>query len=257
MRNTRLDEAQAGIKTAIEDPYVQIVKGELVVGGTFIKRDAQGKFLTYIGRFFRGKDPLSLKHFADGPDQMKDIRMVELKNGRIGVFSRPRGEDVRKKYGSEAVVGYFEIASLDEFTAEKAQNAEIIPGLFGKDEWGGCNQGYAMKDGRILVAAHLSCSGPAATNGIPRQIYMNAAFVFDPAAFRATEPKIVATRCFYPCNEPKAPSLDDCVFTSGFVFRDDGLVDIYTGLCDADEARCTVPASVIGVSKCELLAPLE
>ena len=241
----------------LEDPYVQIVKGELIVGGTFIKRDAQGKFLTYIGRFFRGKDPLSLKHFADGPDQMKDIRMVELKNGRIGVFSRPRGEDVRKKYGSEAVVGYFEIASLDEFTAEKAQNAEIIPGLFGKDEWGGCNQGYAMKDGRILVAAHLSCSGPAATNGIPRQIYMNAAFVFDPAAFRATEPKIVATRSFYPCNEPKAPSLDDCVFTSGFVFRDDGLVDIYTGLCDADEARCTVPASVIGVSKCELLAPLE
>ena len=241
----------------LEDPYVQTVKGELIVGGTFIRRDKDGKFLTYQGRFYRGKDPFSLVHFADGPDKMKDIRMTELPNGRIGVFSRPRGEEVRAKWGSEAVVGYAEIASLDEFTADLVQNAPIIPGLFGKDEWGGVNQAYALKDGRILAAAHLSCGGAPATNGIPRQIYMNASFVFDPKTFTATEPKIVATRCFYPANEPKVPHLDDCVFTSGFVFRKDGLVDVYTGLCDADEARCAIRSEAIGVCRCQLLRPIE
>ena len=236
----------------LEDPYMQVVKGELIVGGTYIRRDKDGKFLSYLGRFYRGKDPFSLVFFADGPDKMKDIRMTELPNGKIGVFSRPRGEDVRAKWGSEAVVGYFEIDSLDQFSAERAQNARIIPGLFGKDEWGGCNQAYALKDGRILLAAHLSCSGPAATNGIPRQIYMNATFVFDPATFTATEPKIIATRRFYLAADPKAPSLDDCVFTSGFVFRDDGLIDIYTGLCDSAEARVTLPSEVLGVCRCKL-----
>ena len=241
----------------LEDPYVQAVKGELIVGGTYINRDKDGKFLTYQGRFYRGKDPFSLVHFADGPDKMKDIRMTELPNGRIGVFSRPRGEEVRAKWGSEAVVGYAEIASLDEFNADLVQNAPIIPGLFGKDEWGGVNQAYALKDGRILLAAHLSCGGAPATNGIPRQIYMNASFVFDPKTFTATEPKIIATRCFYPANEPKVPSLDDCVFTSGFVFREDGNVDVYTGLCDADEARCTIPGAVLGACRCLLFRPLE
>lgn len=241
----------------LEDPYVQVIQGELIVGGTYIRRGKDGKFVTYLGRFYRGKDPFTLTHFADGPDKMKDIRMTELPNGRIGVFSRPRGEEVRAKWGSEAVIGYAEIASLKDFTADLVQNAPIIPGLFGKDEWGGCNQAYALKDGRILVAAHLSCGGPAATNGIPRQIYMNAAFVFDPKTFRASEPTIVATRRFYPVNEPKVAHLDDCVFTSGFVFRDDDRVDVYTGLCDADEARCTLPQAVLGVRKDELFGGLK
>ena len=229
----------------LEDPYVQTIGGELVVGGTFVTRHADGTVKSYLGRFYRGADPFSLKFFLDGPDRMKDIRLVEFPDGRVGVFTRPRGEDVRAKYGSEAVIGYFEAPSLDAISADAIEKAEAIDGILGKDEWGGCNQIYLRPDGKLLAAAHLSASGEPAANGQVRQIYCNAAFVFDPATRKASHVKIVATRRLYPACEPKVPHLDDCVFTSGFVFRDDGFVDVYTGVGDARQGRVTLPASVL------------
>ena len=143
------------------------------------------------------------------------------------------------------MVGYNEISSLDELTPDVVQGAEVVNGLFGKDEWGGCNQCYPLEDGRIGVAAHLCCPGPAASNGTPRQIYCNAAFVFDPATRAATPPRIVATRSLHAPGPCKVPHLDDCAFTSGFDFRPDGLVDIYSGLGDAAEGRIAIDAKGI------------
>ncbi len=227
----------------LEDPFVQTIGGELVVGGTFVTRNPDGTVKSYRGRFFRGADPFSLAFFLDGPDRMKDIRLIGFPDGRVGVFTRPRGEDVRAKYGSEAVIGYIEVPSLDALTAQAIESAEIIDGVLGKDEWVGCNQIYLRPDGTLLAAAHLSASGELASNGVVRQIYCNAAFVFNPSTRKASHVAIVATRRLYPDCEPKVPHLDDCVFTSGFVFRDDGFVDVYTGVCDARQGRVTLPAS--------------
>ena len=126
---------------------------------------------------------------------------------------------------------------LDELTPEVIEKAPVIEGVFGKDEWGGCNQAYLMEDGRVLVAGHLCFSGAKASNGLNRGVYCNASFLFDPATHKATRIRIVATRMMYPEQGPKVPHLDDCVFTSGFVFNDDGTCDVYTGLCDSAEGR--------------------
>lgn len=226
----------------LEDPYVAVVGGEFVLGGTAVRKEG-GKLASFRADFFRGPDPLHLAYFASGPELMKDIRLAPLGPRRIGVFSRPRGEDVRAKYGSEAVVGYTEISSLGGLTPEAVQAARIVPDLFGTDEWGGCNECHPLPDGRIGVAAHLCCPGPAASNGVPRQIYCNAAFVFDPAAHRATAPRIVATRAMHAPAPCKVPHLDDCAFTSGFVFRPDGLVEVWSGLGDAAEGRLVLEAA--------------
>lgn len=223
----------------LEDPFIAIVDGEFVLGGTHPQK-VGGKISTFFTYFYRGPDPLHLEYFTTGPALMKDIRLAALGPRRIGVFSRPRGENIRAKYGSESVIGYTEIASLDELTPDAVQGAQFIPGLFGKDEWGGCNQCYPLADGRIGVAAHLSRPGPPASNGIKRQIYCNASFVFDPATHTATAPRIVATRRMHAPAPCKVPHLDDCAFTSGFVFRPDGLVDLYSGLGDAAEGRITL-----------------
>ena len=222
----------------LEDPYVQWVGGELIVGGTRVTKVA-GETVDYRGAFYRdrGKGPFHLEYFTTGPAMMKDIRLVELEKKRIGVFTRPRGEDVRSKYGSESVIGYTEIGSIDELTPERIESAPVIEGIFGNDEWGGCNQAYLRSDGTVLLAGHLCCLGTLAPNGKPRQIYCNAAFRFDPATRKASGLRLVATRRMYPDWSPKVPHLDDCVFTSGFVFNDDGSVDVYTGLCDAAEGR--------------------
>lgn len=223
----------------LEDPFIAIVDGEFVLGGTHPQKVA-GEISTFFTYFYRGPDPLHLDYFTTGPAFMKDIRLASLAPGRIGVFSRPRGEDIRAKYGSEAIVGYTEISSLDELTPDVVQGAQVVQGLFDKDEWGGCNQCYPLADGRIGVAAHLCCPGPLATNGVPRQIYCNAAFVFDPVAHHATAPWIVATRALHAPAQNKVPHLDDCAFTSGFDFRPDGIVDIYSGLGDAAEGRIAI-----------------
>ena len=228
----------------LEDPYIQHVRGELIVGGTRVMKVA-GMVKTYRGAFYRDnkRGPMHLEYFTTGPERMKDIRLIELADGRIGVFSRPRGEDVRRKYGSESVIGFTTINDLNELTPEVIEAAPVIDGIFGKDEWGGCNQAYLTDDGKVLVASHLCYSGAKAANGINRGVYCNASFVFDPATHTATHIRIVATRKLYPEQEPKVPHLDDCVFTSGFVFNDDGTCDIYTGLCDAAEGRIRVQAS--------------
>ena len=225
-------------KLELEDPYIQYIRGELIVGGTRVMK-VSGRVATYRGAFYRDnkRGPMHLEYFTTGPERMKDIRLVELKDGRIGVFSRPRGEDVRKKYGSESVIGFTTVKDLDELTPEVIEKAPVIEGVFGKDEWGGCNQAYLMEDGRILVAGHLCFSGTKASNGLNRGVYCNASFLFDPATHKATRIRIVATRMMYPEQGPKVPHLDDCVFTSGFVFNDDGTCDVYTGLCDSAEGR--------------------
>jgi hypothetical protein len=226
----------------LEDPFVTIVGDEFVLGGTHPQKIA-GDVSTYFAYFYRGTDPLHLSYFTTGPVYMKDIRLAPLATGRIGVFSRPRGEDVRAKYGSAAIVGYTEISSLDELTPEVVQGARFVPGLFAKDEWGGCNQCHPLADGRIGVAAHLCCNGPAGADGKALAIYCNAAFVFDPATHTASDPWIVATRSLHAPGPAKLPYLADCAFTSGFDFRPDGLVDVYSGLGDAAEGRVALPAA--------------
>ena len=230
----------------LEDPFVQRIGGELVVGGTRITKVA-GRYIDFRTVFYRdnGKGPFHLEYYTSGPENMKDIRLVELANGRIGVFTRPRGRETKKKYGVDCAIGYTEVASLRELTPKAVEEARPIKGLFREGEWGGCNQACLRPDGTILVAAHLSFRGAPAADGKPRAVYCNAAFTFDPATGKASRPKIVATRRLCPASEPKFPYLDDCVFASGFVFLPDGSVDLYTGLCDAAEARIRLQPAVL------------
>ena len=222
----------------LEDPYIQFFGPELVMGGTHVSKES-GKLKSYCGYFYRGQSLESLRYFTTGPDQMKDIRLVPMKDGRIGVFSRPRSEAVRKRYGSAAVVGFSVINDLNELTADLIENAPAIGNLFGKDEWGGCNQCYLLKDGRIGVIGH-QCYEDRKPDGGRLAVYINIAFIFDPETKTATEPQILATRGSYPEAPAKLPELEDCAFTSGIVKRADGKVDLYSGIGDTHEGRVTI-----------------
>lgn len=232
-----------GPNLQLEDPYVQCIGGEFVLGGTHVRK-VRGEVDSYFGYFFRGPDPLHLRYFTTGPDKMKDIRLVERPDGRIGVFSRPRGPEVLAKFGTEAVVGYAEVSSLDELGPEVIEAAEPVAGLFTHGEWGGVNQAYALADGRIGIAGHVAFNeGAPVSNGQTPQHYANIAFVFDPGARTVTHLHLIGTRaCYDPSDTAKCPHLVDVAFTSGFVPRADGLVDLYSGIGDCREGRITIPA---------------
>jgi len=226
----------------LEDPCVSRIGGLFVLGGTHVQY-SRGEAAKFYGYFYRGSDIHDLTYFTTGPDNMKDIRLVEIRSGpykgKIGVFSRPRGEEIRSKYGSESVIGFTVINDLNELTADAIENAPAIDGLFDDGQWGGCNQCCSLESGDIGVIGHKSCRG-ADENGGELLVYMNISFVFNCVDRVAKDLKIIGTRDCYPDAPPKKPELADCAFTSGIVAREDGKVDLYSGVGDAYQGRVTV-----------------
>ena len=239
--NTGKDEwtlVQDSMIYQLEDPYISFIDHELVMGGTHV-RYKQGEVDTFYGYFYKGTELDNLYYFTTGPDYMKDIRLVQLHDNKIGVFSRPRSEEIRKKYGSESIVGFTTINHVHELNAEVIENASIIEGLFDQDEWGGCNQCYLLSSGYIGVIGH-KCYNQSTDNGEERKVYMNVSFVFDPHTHTLLDEKIIGTRSCYPEGPAKRPNLMDCAFTSGIVARPDGKVDLYSGIGDTEEGRITI-----------------
>lgn len=222
----------------LEDPFISLIDGTMVMGGTHV-RYRKGEPETYYGYFYKGTDLHDLYYFTTGPDGMKDIRLVQMPDHQIGVFSRPRNEEIRRKYGSESVIGFTVINGLDELTAEVLENAPIIPNLFNENEWGGCNQAYYLENGKIGVIGHIAYNSTS-PNGAHLQSYMNMSFVLDPFSLEASELKIIGTRSSYPDGPAKRPQLTDCAFSAGIVLRSDGRADLYSGIGDAETGRITI-----------------
>ena len=136
----------------LQDPFFSRIHGELVVGGVETFPDpAKPGMVNWRTRFYRGRDVRTLEPFASGPDGMKDIRLVELSDGRIGVFTRPQGE-----VGGRGIIGYTEIGSLDELTADAILSAKLLTEQFHPDEWGGVNEAHLLANGLIGVLGHIA-----------------------------------------------------------------------------------------------------
>ncbi|MCL2544835.1 MAG: DUF1861 family protein [Clostridia bacterium] len=230
----------------LEDPFVSVIHGELVLGGTHV-RYAQNQIDTYMGYFYKGADIADLQYFTTGPGGMKDIRLVELQNG-VGVFSRPRGEQVRREHGSASIVGFTVIPDLLSLSAEAVQRAPKVHGLFARGEWGGCNQCYLLESGYIGIIGHKSYP-QIGGGGQPLSVYVNVSFVLDPQNNTILDEKILATRKSYPPAPAKVPDLQDCVFASGITLREDGRMDLYSGLGDTCQGRAVIDDPFAGFGK--------
>ena len=227
-----------GAKTyALEDPFVSVIHGEYILGGTHVRK-SRGKVDAFYTYFFRGTDLKDLEHFTAGPCRMKDIRLVELANGKVGVFTRPRNSEIAEKYGCESMIGYAEIDSVDELDADVVDGARYLPDIFREKEWGGCNQVLLLADGTLGIIGHLSKR--IEVDGVLYSVYTNTAFDFDPVTGKSDGMKIIGTRSCYPAGPTKLEKLRDCAFTSGIATRPDGRVDLYSGLCDCEEGRITI-----------------
>ena len=222
----------------LEDPYVTVIHGELILGGTHV-RLRQGALDTYYGYFYKGKKLDDLYYFTTGPDRMKDIRLVELADGRIGVFSRPRGESAKEKYGLESMVGFAVIDTIEDLTPEVIEDADPVSGLFQEGQWGGCNQAYLLESGRIGVVGHVCCNYMDEA-GVNQACYTAMTFVMDPETKKISDYQIIGARKLFQPYPIKKPNLADCIFPSGIVMREDGKADLYCGLSDSAEGRIVI-----------------
>lgn len=228
------------VKLELQDPFVTRIHGELILGGVRVEWNPQtGNADAWYTDFYRGTGLQDLRYFATGPCHMKDIRLVELADGRIGVLSRPQGQKVLEKYGCIAKVGFTIVDSLEELTPERIENAPFLEGLFLPEEWGGCNQAHLLPDGKLGVIGHIAWGEGQGDDKILHYYGMN--FVLDPADGSFTQPRLMITRDCFPPADAKHPRLRDVTFTSGILRNGDGTAVVYSGLSDARVGSAVIP----------------
>ena len=214
----------------LQDPFFTRIGGELVFGGVEVYTDETGSITSWRTRFYRGANIAGLTAFAAGPLNMKDIRLAELPDGRVGVFTRPHGlPDARAR------IGYTEVASLDRLDETVIAEAELFSDQFLRDEWGGANEVHRLKNGLLGVLGHISYKDLQGVH------YHAMSFVFDPATRTKSAIRILADRRTFPEGPAKRPDLCDVVFSGGLVRYGDGTAWLYAGVSDAQACRVQVP----------------
>jgi hypothetical protein len=221
----------------LEDPFVAFVGGTLVLGGVRVIREA-GRVVSWVTDLYRGRDLRDLALFATGPSHMKDIRLVELDAGRIGVFSRPQGQAMIDRHGCIAAIGFTVVDSLDDLSAEVIADAPFLRETFLPEEWGGVNQACLLSNGLVGVIGHMAWGEHV--DGEHFIHYYSMAFAIDPCSRRFTRPKVIAARESFADGPTATPRTRDVTFTAGIVRLPNGRAELWTGLSDRRIGRILI-----------------
>ncbi|MFJ5762290.1 DUF1861 family protein [Neobacillus sp. NPDC093182] len=215
----------------LQDPFFTRIAGELIVGGVQIfPHPINAGQLGWRTVFYKGQSIAGLQEFAKGPDGMKDLRLVELKDGSIGVLTRPQGEK-----GGRGKIGWTRISSLAELTLDVINEAPLLEDQFIDEQWGGANEPHLLANGLVGVLGHM-----ASFDEEGNRHYYPMVFALDPETGGISDMKLIATRSNFLPGPSKRPDLEDVVFSGGLVRRPDGSADIYAGISDAEAQKITI-----------------
>ncbi|WP_313638553.1 DUF1861 family protein [Paenibacillus sp.] len=215
----------------LQDPLFTRINGELIVGGVQIyPHPVKADALMWRTVFYRGKNIASLELFFKGPDGMKDLRLVDLKDS-IGVLTRPQGDK-----GGRGKIGFTRISSLDELSIPLIEETPLLEGQFIDEEWGGANEAHLLKNGLLGVLGHIASFDDAGNRH-----YYPMVFAINPATGEYSDIQIIAVRNQFLPGATKRPDLEDVVFSGGLVRQSDGTAHLYAGISDAEAQRATIP----------------
>ncbi|WMT41813.1 DUF1861 family protein [Paenibacillus sp. D2_2] len=215
----------------LQDPFYTRIHGELVIGGVQIyPHPTVPNALMWRTVFYKGASIHELELCFTGPDGMKDLRLVELQDGSIGVFTRPQGEK-----GGRGKIGFTRVASLELLSIDQINEAPLLEGQFVDEEWGGCNEIHLLTNGTLGVLGHIACFDEQGDRH-----YYPMAFSFDPETRAHSEIELIATRSEFPAGASKRSDLVNVVFSGGVVRHLDGTATLYCGISDAEAHRITI-----------------
>ncbi|MFA5005888.1 MAG: DUF1861 family protein [Candidatus Izemoplasmatales bacterium] len=205
-----------------QDPYATVLDGALLIGGTAIHEDADGRIDTWNTAFYRGDDLSTLVRIADAPAKMKDVRVE--RRGVLHVFTRPQGG-----IAGPGRIGYYACDDLSGVNPAAIASAPLLATQFPEGCWGGVNQILPLEGGLLGIVGHIATM----SEGDVRHYY-GMTFVFDPATRRSTEVNILCERRDFTPGAAKRPDLVDVVFAGGLVRHGNGTATVYVGLSDAE-----------------------
>ncbi len=215
-------------KFELEDPSLTQIKDFYILTG--VETKLYGKKLRWRTVFYKGKNLRNLKKFTTGPWGMKDIRLIEIADEKIGVFTRPQG-----KRGRRGKIGYTEINSLKEIKPRKLSQAKIIPNLFARGEWGGVNDLLILRTGKIGILGHI-----ARFSKDKNKFYYPMVFAFDPKTWKNSTIRLIGRRAEFPEEDSKSPELYNVVFPGGIIRKKGNLATIYVGIADTESYEITI-----------------
>jgi len=221
------------IKHSMQDPFITKIGDEWIVGGVQVYFDR--KDVKTVSRWktllYRGKTVQDLQLAAAGPWNMKDIRLISLPDGKIGIFSRPFGVE-----GRTALIGFTTIESFADFSESAITHAPLFRDQFPSNEWGGANEIHVLKNGLLGVLGHIAYRDE--TGGLH---YHSMAFVLNPKTREKSQIKIIATRSDFPEGPAKRPDLVDVIFTGGIIRNANDTATLYVGVSDAEACCVEIP----------------
>lgn len=205
----------------LQDPCITKIGTDFVVGGTYVFHE-NGKVYWYT-RFYKGDHPNNLKVSLNAPLGMKDVRLIELPDGRIGVFTRPQGEK-----GKRGQIGFDIAKSYDEVTTEFIDQAPLFD-QFILTEWGGANHLMMLDDYTIGVLGHI-----ANFSGNDIRHYYAMTFKVDIRTKQASPMKLIAAREHFNPGPSKRDDLIDVLFSAALVPLKKNTYTLYVGVSDAE-----------------------
>lgn len=207
----------------LQDPFITKIGSMWVFGGveTFAHPDNPNN-LWWRTKFYAGDDLFNLKTLTYGPNGMKDIRLVELANGKVGVFTRPQGD-----VGGRGKIGFTIIDKLEDLCVEVIQRAKLLR-QFDDEEWGGVNQPLLLDNGNIGVIGHI-----AKFSNDGARHYYSIAFTLNPVDGSYSPMKIIAARKDFLDGEAKRDDLVDVLFSAGIV-EENEIIRLYVGVSDIE-----------------------
>lgn len=212
----------------LQDPFVELINGEIILGGTEIYPDNEGKITAWRTVFYVGKDFDHLQKIIEAPLKMKDVRLT--KGEKYYVMSRPQGGVAA--YGK---IGFGIADSLKDITTDFINKLPLIDDLFDDKTWGGANQILVLRNGLLGVLGHVAIM----SQGDVRHYY-GMTFALDPQTGKRTDMKIIAEKKDFGESAAKRPDLVDVIFVGGIIRHDDKTASLYTGLSDAEGHVATI-----------------
>ncbi len=215
----------------LQDPFVSFVDSHLIVGGVAVTEHL-GEII-YRTVFYKGEDVYNLELLAQGPIGMKDIRICELTDGSIGVFTRPQGI-----VGGRGRIGFLKIPQLADLALlgdEDYYTAKLIRNDLLEDEWIGANAICPLSNGKLGVLGHVA---NFSENG--EKNYYPVVFDFDLKENSFSEMRLIAKREDLPQGLSKRQDLKNVLFPGGIIRHSDHLATLYMGAGDAEAYMVTM-----------------
>ncbi|UZP05137.1 DUF1861 family protein [Clostridium botulinum] len=209
---------------SLQDPFFTKINNELIVGGVeiFPHPEIEGT-LKWRTIFYKGKDVASLQRFFVGPDGMKDLRLVQLLDKRIGVLTRPQGEK-----GGRGKIGFSIINTLEELNIKVIEESPLLDGLFVDEEWGGANEARPLNETTLGILGHVACFDKDGNRH-----YYPMTFELNINTLEVKNQKLIAVRKDFKPGQAKRADLEDVVFSGGLEIKEDKAT-LYAGISDAE-----------------------